>query len=106
MIRPGSPLPTDLMDMLVTLSYSASCVIMPRFIIGIRELYASDFRNRWQGIDAGFGVCSQPLTNEDTAVSALEIADVSPQESQGVEGDTDDSEMFQREGVGDGARQV
>lgn len=41
------------------LTYPLVCALMPRFIIGIRASYDRDRVKRWQGIDTGFGVCSQ-----------------------------------------------
>ncbi|KAH0831393.1 hypothetical protein J3R83DRAFT_14058 [Lanmaoa asiatica] len=105
-IQPGYPLPTDLMVFLVTLSYSVSCAIMPRFIISIRELYDHDFRIRSQGLDTGFGVFSQPITSGSTSVSGIALEDGNPEEGRAAEGDVDDSETIQLEVVGDGARQV
>jgi len=97
----------DLMLFLDTFSYSLSCAIMPRFIISIRELYDRDLRKRWQGIDTGFGVFSQTITNGDTATSTIAVGDVSRVEGQGIMvGDTDGSEAIELEVVGDGARRV
>lgn len=59
-IQPESPILTYSMYFLLGLSYSVSCVIIPRFIIGVRELYARRLRNQWRGMDTGFGVFSFP----------------------------------------------
>jgi len=78
---------------LTLLSYTAICPIIPRFVIGMRELYDRDLRPRWQGIDTGFGVLSQPIVSSNVAVSAISFA-----EGQGEEGDT---EAIQLEELGD-----
>ena len=97
----------DLMLFLDTFSFSLSCAIMPRFIISIRELYDRDLRNRWQGIDTGFGVFSQTITNGDTATSTIALGDVSSGEGQGVMvGNVDDSEGIELEVVRGGACRV
>ena len=83
---------------------------MPRFIVSVRELYDRNLRARWQGIDTGFGVLSQPVSSESAAVSTIEFADVAPGQGQGqgqvVEGEVDDSEAIRLEMLGDGMRQV
>ena len=80
---------------------------MPRFIISVRELYDRDLRGRWQGIDTGFGVLSQPISSGNAAVSAIHFADVAPvqEEGQVAEGEVDDSEAIRLE-MRDGTRQV
>ena len=75
---------------------------MPRFIISVRELYDRDLRARWQGIDSGFGVLSQPIVSQNGAVSTIAFADVTPGQDQVEGGDADDSEAIQLEVVGDG----
>ena len=72
---------------------------MPRFIIGIRELYDHDLYGHWQGIDTGFGVLSQP---ENEVVSAIAFAAVAPGQGRGqmVEGDEDDLEAIRLDGPG------
>lgn len=83
------------------------CVIMLRFIVGIRELYDRDLRKRWQGIDTGFGVFSQLVASSNATVSVITFADASPDQGHWTaECSTDDSETIQLEMVGDGARQV
>ena len=79
--------------------------MMPRFIISIRELYDRDLRRRWQGIDTGFGVLSQPTAGENPTMSAIGFADVTLGEPEGeiVEGNTGDSEMTPSEVVEGGA---
>ena len=81
---------------------------MPRFIVSVRELYDRNLRARWQGIDTGFGVLSQPVSSESTVVSTIEFADVAPGQEQGqvAEGEVDDSEAIRLEMLGDGTRQV
>ena len=56
--------------------YIAFYPLIPRFIIGVRELYDHDIRGRWQGIDSGFGVVSQSYAGQDTTMSAM-VFDVS-----------------------------
>jgi len=51
-----------------TFAYSLSCVVMPRFIISIRELYLQD---QWQGIDTGFGVYIGPVSSRNLGMSVL-----------------------------------
>ena len=93
---------------LTTFIHTPLYPIMPRFIISVRELYDSDLRGRWQGIDTGFGVSSQPISSGNAAVSAIEFADGLPGQEQGrlAEGDVDDSEVIRLEMLGDGARLV
>ena len=55
---------------LTTFSYSLTCAIMPRFIIGIRELYDRDIREQWQGVDTGFGRSLVPSSRGNGGVSA------------------------------------
>ena len=55
---------------------------MPRFIIGVRELYHLDPR-RGQGIDTGFGVFSQPTAGRSAAASATPVVGVVPGEADG-----------------------
>lgn len=88
---------------LTLLCYTSICPIMPRFIISMRELYDRDLRARWQGIDSGFGVLSQPIAGENAAVSAIALADVATGQEQGHEGDV---EAIRLEEVGGGAHQV
>ena len=74
----------------------------------MRELYDRDLRGRWQGIDTGFGVLSQPIFNGNTAVSTIRFADVAPRKEEGQVADCemDDSEAIRLEILGDGTRQV
>jgi len=51
-----------------TFAYSLSCVVMPRFIISIRELYLQD---QWQGIDTGFGVYIGPMSSGNPGMTML-----------------------------------
>ena len=93
---------------LVTLSYSVSCIIMPRFVISIREWYDHDLQNRGLGIDIGFGIFSQLLADENMTMSVVVFADVVPEDGQTrmTEEGARDSETIQLEALGDGARQV
>ena len=95
-----------MLSFLVNISYSVTWVIMPRFIIGTRELYDHDLRRRWQGIDTGFGVFSQPIFNENTFSSTIAFTDDRPEEGLSAQGSVDDSEAIQLGVVGDGTRQV
>ena len=85
---------------------------MPRFIVSVRELYVRDLHGRWQGIDTGFGVLSQPISNGNTTrtVSAIRFADVTlgQEEVAVAEGEMDDLEaiQFETQMLGDGACQV
>ena len=82
---------------LITLSYTTLCPIMPRFIISVRELYDRDLRGRWQGVDTGFGVLSQPVSSGNAAVSAIRFANaplVGQEEDQVMEGEVDNSEAI------------
>jgi hypothetical protein len=77
---------------------------MPRFIISVRELYDRDLRGRWQWIDTGFGVLSQPISGRNATVSVIQFADVAPgQDSE--EGEVDDSKATRLE-MRNGTRQV
>jgi hypothetical protein len=57
--------------------------MIPRFIIGIRELYHRDYRRCWQGVDTRFGVFSQVTGGRSAAVSAITNADVTPSPGEG-----------------------
>jgi hypothetical protein len=80
---------------------------MPRFIISVRELYDRDLCGRWQGIDTGFGVLSQPVSGGNAAMSAIQFADVAPGQEEGevAKGEVDDLEAIRLE-LRDGTRQV
>ena len=82
--------------------------MIPRFIIGVRELYDCDLRARCQGIDAGFGVLSQPTASGSVVVSAIAFAAVAPGQGQGqtVEGEEQDTEAIRLEVLGDGSEVV
>ena len=79
---------------------------IPRFIIAVRELYDRNLRGHWQGIDTGFGVSSQSISSENVAVSAIEFADVAPEQGQVAGGEVDNSEAIRLGVLGDGTRQV
>lgn len=80
---------------------------MPRFVIGVRELYDRNPSARGR-IDTGFGVRSQPIASENTVLSAIAFADVAPGHGRGrVEGNEDDElEAIRLEALGDGTHQV
>ncbi|KAF8548764.1 hypothetical protein OG21DRAFT_1500821 [Imleria badia] len=63
----------DFMLFLDALGYSLCCAMMPRFIISIRELYDRDVRERWQGIDTGFG---RSFSTGSEGVSTTVLTDV------------------------------
>ena len=86
--------------------YLMFATIMPRFIIGVRELYDRDLRGRFQGIDSGFGVLSQSIVSQNGAVSTIAFADVTPGRDEVVEDDADDSEGIRLEVVAEGVRQA
>ncbi|KAG9310222.1 hypothetical protein JVU11DRAFT_9867 [Chiua virens] len=73
-------------------SYISMCTIIPRFIIGIRELYDRDHRaRRCQGVDTGFGISSQPSGGEDRMeMSTIAFTD-GASEGQIMERDADDA---------------
>ena len=48
--------------------------LVPRFIIGVREIYDRDTHGRLQ-VDTGFGASDQPVDAEDTFVSTIAFAD-------------------------------
>ena len=84
--------------------------MLPRFMIGIRELYDRDSHRDCGGIDSGFGILSRPATDENQTVSAIAFADVTPgePESHAAEDHMDESagEVIPLEVVGDGAHQA
>ena len=79
--------------------------MMPRFIIGVRELYDRNLRRRWLGIDTGFGVLSQNTPSQNVGVSAIAFADVAPGRDQIME-DTNESEAIRLAVLGDHTHQV
>jgi len=96
---------STLLLFLTSLSYTLLFVFMPRFIIGIRELYDRDLHGRRQGIDTRSGV-SQPIGGGNAVVSAIAFAAVAPGQGQTVDGDEDDSEAIRLEVLGGGTRHV
>jgi hypothetical protein len=80
--------------------------MIPRFIIGFRELYHRGCHHCWQGVDTGFGVFSQPTAGRSAALSAIAFANVTPGESQTVEGEANGSDAIQLEVLGDNTRQA
>ena len=104
-------IPNSILELvLVLLYFTTLCPIMPRFIISVRELYDRDLRRRWQGIDTGFGVLSQPVSSGNAAVSVIRFADAAPGQVEGqeAEGEVDNSEVIRLETrmSGDGTRRV
>jgi len=67
-IQISSPELTLLVD---SITYALCCVIMPRFIMAIRELYDRNSRDGWRGVDTGFGVFSVPASGGNEDVSAV-----------------------------------
>ena len=97
-----------LFHFLTTFSYMVLFPMMPRFIISMRELYDHDLWDRWQGIDAGFGVWSHPAVSENAVVSAIAFADANLWQGHGqvvVDG-AEDPEAIRLDVLGDGTRQV
>lgn len=91
-----------------TLSFVAYCPIVPRFILDLRELHDRDLRGRWQRIDTAFSARSQPISEQDVAVSAISFAEASSAEGPSIEGCVDDLEVVRLRVVGysDGVHQV
>ncbi|KAF8131832.1 hypothetical protein EV363DRAFT_1164341 [Boletus edulis] len=73
---------------LSTFQFVTFYILIPRFIIGIRELYDHDIRGRFH-IDTGFGLQSRSNPGLDTAVSAMVF--VGGDQGPHVEGGTDNS---------------
>ncbi|KAF8131225.1 hypothetical protein EV363DRAFT_1261869 [Boletus edulis] len=67
---------------------TAFCILIPRFVISIRELYDRDI-HRCFHIDTGFGMQSRSNASADTTVSATAFADIN--QGPEVEGATDNS---------------
>ncbi|KAF8553146.1 hypothetical protein OG21DRAFT_1510629 [Imleria badia] len=55
-----------------------------------RAMYDRDLWNRWQGINSGFGVCSQPRSSDGEDAVGLEDGGVSRGEARAVDGNADD----------------
>ena len=90
------------MVVLTVIAGIAICPMMPRFFIGVRELYDRDSRGRGQGIDGGFGILSQHTTSENATVSAIAFAEVAPgQDVETLEGNEEDPEAIRLEVIGD-----
>ncbi|KAF8122317.1 hypothetical protein EV363DRAFT_1182922, partial [Boletus edulis] len=85
---------TNAQLILVTFSYILAYTLVPRFTIGIRELYDRDIHGRFH-IDTGFGALSQLNVDLDTTVSAVVFG---VNQGLDVEGDMDSSGDL---GVGD-----
>lgn len=69
--------------------------ILPRFIVGVREMHERDPTRGWEGIDSAFGALSQPIVSENTAVSAITFPDFASGQTQILE--EDDVEAIQLE---------
>ena len=82
------------------------CLMMPRFIVSVRELYDRDIHRGRQGIDTGFGVLSQPLASQNAPVSAIAFADVALGQDEVVEVDANESEAIRLEPLGDNTHPV
>ncbi|KAG9310135.1 hypothetical protein JVU11DRAFT_9750 [Chiua virens] len=97
----GDGIHATTMIFLSSISTMLLFVMLPRFIIHIREVYDRDVRVGcgMQGIDTGFGIGSQ-TTREDRNLSGIVFADVSMGQSHIVEGDVDISEERAPEGSG------
>ena len=63
----------------MTLMYT----MLPRFILGMREMYDRDCHRHRQGIDGGFGVLSRATVDDMETVSEMAFADVTLGQSQG-----------------------
>ena len=75
-------------------AYFVSAIIVPRFIVDVRELYCRDLRGRCQGIDTGFGMFSQAVPSQ-VEMSAMEFAGIASGQDQRVEdGDPGTSEAI------------
>lgn len=73
------------------LSLMLSFAMLPRFIIGIRELYDRDCHRQCQGIDTGFGILSRFIAADNVTLSGIVFADeaANGQIGEGQTGDTD-----------------
>lgn len=91
-----NPLTTPWLVFLGLLGVISLYPVIPRFILGVRELYDKDSRGRCEGIDTGFGVSSRAERN--AVNSAIAFADV------GGDRDLEGDEEIQLEQVGDGTR--
>ncbi|KAF8119701.1 hypothetical protein EV363DRAFT_1196221, partial [Boletus edulis] len=87
-------IPTNATLILASLGYILVYTLVPRFTIGIRELYDRDIRGRLH-TDTGFGVLSQLNVDLDTTVSTVVFG---VNQGLDVEGDMDSSGDL---GVGD-----
>ena len=102
----GFTISNTLLLILALLSYLTMYPIMPRFIISVRELHDRDLRGRWQGIDTGFGVLSQPHISQNADMSAIEFADVTLGQDEVVEVDANESGAIRLETLGDNVDQI
>ncbi|KAF8126713.1 hypothetical protein EV363DRAFT_1173837 [Boletus edulis] len=85
-LRPSNDIATIPLTILLLITFYT---LIPRFIIGIRELYACDIRRGRFHIDTGFGMQSRSNAGLDTTVSAIVFMD--GHQGPEVEGDTDNS---------------
>ncbi|KAF8119848.1 hypothetical protein EV363DRAFT_1195100, partial [Boletus edulis] len=69
-----APTATTAFLFLETCAYITFYTSIPRFIIGIRELYDRDIRGRFH-IDTGFGVGSELIADMHMTVPAMVITD-------------------------------
>ena len=86
------------------LSYPLLCAIIPWFIIGICGPCEQDLQKRWQDIDSGFGVTSQPRPSENVTAPAIAVGDGAA--GQEVDVDVGDSEAISLEVIRNGVGQV
>jgi hypothetical protein len=80
--------------------------VVPRFIIGIRELYDKDSRRGCiQEIDTGFGMFSQAFVSRGTIAPAIAFADNAPvqDQSMSMEEYAGESDVIRIERFGDDA---
>ena len=89
------------------ISFITLAPLIPRFIIGVREIYDRDTRGRVQ-IDTGFGALGQQIDGENTFVSTIAFADGNLGQGQGqaMESDGDGLEGIRLEVVADDTRRV
>ncbi|KAF8424401.1 hypothetical protein L210DRAFT_680165 [Boletus edulis BED1] len=85
-LRPSNDIATIPLTILLLITFYT---LIPRFIIGIRELYACDIRRGRFHIDTGFGMQSRSNAGLDTTVSAIVFMD--GHQGPEVEGDMDNS---------------
>ncbi|KAF8136934.1 hypothetical protein EV363DRAFT_1315936 [Boletus edulis] len=95
----SSPNLSSIMLYLSTFPYVFFFALVPRFIIGIRELYDRDAHGH-SHIDTGFGMRSQLNVGANTTMSAMIFTDVNRErQDPEVEGDADNSGNIELEEV-------